>query len=472
MRVEDVLECQLGSIVAPAGCGKTHLITQALSIGSSKPTLVLTHTTAGVAALKKRLRQLSIPASHYVVTTIDGWALKVVGSFPLSCPIFSSPEKPRDFYPEIRQSVLRFLLVGGIHDVIRSTYSRLLVDEYQDCDINQHNLVSSLSEVIPTVIFGDPMQCIFDFSGRMPDWYSEVLSRFPPLGTMNIPWRWNNAGTQQLGEWVLFARERFLLGESVDLRSCPGYVAWYQLTGNSQIDLISQRNIQHTILNQNPTGSLLVIGSSINEQSRHLFAKGSFRTEVVEPVQLGSVTGAASQFDKTTGLELVAAILEVASTMMTNVEKVQVSKRIESILNSRNKTAPSPVEYALCTAVTDSTRSNILAALQQIELKPGVNVYRRAAYNALKDSISLAISSPTKSMFEAASIVRERMRQQGDGRIPFRAIGSTLLLKGLEADHCLILDANGKGMNPKHLYVALSRGAKTVSVFSNSYQIG
>ncbi|EPW5277775.1 UvrD-helicase domain-containing protein, partial [Yersinia enterocolitica] len=79
---------------------------------------------------------------------------------------------------------------------------------------------------------------------------------------------------------------------------------------------------------------------------------------------------------------------------------------------------------------------------------------------------------PDISMFEAASIIRERLRQEGDRRVPRRAIGSTLLLKGLEADHCLILNAQNRGMNAKHIYVALSRGAKSVTIFSNNQYIG
>ncbi|WP_337920104.1 hypothetical protein, partial [Vibrio cholerae] len=60
--------------------------------------------------------------------------------------------------------------------------------------LNQHNLIASLSNILPTVIFGDPMQCIFDFGGPMPDWGSGVLKQFPLIGELNTPWRWNNAG--------------------------------------------------------------------------------------------------------------------------------------------------------------------------------------------------------------------------------------------------------------------------------------
>lgn len=87
MRVDAGLNASKGLIVAPVGCGKTHLITEALGIAQSKPYLVLTHTTAGVTALKNRLSPFAIPLRNYIVTTIDEWALKIAGCFPRLCPL-------------------------------------------------------------------------------------------------------------------------------------------------------------------------------------------------------------------------------------------------------------------------------------------------------------------------------------------------------------------------------------------------
>ncbi len=58
----DLLEISRGTVVAPAGCGKTHLIADALSRHTgTKPILVLTHTNAGVAALRGRLERAGVP---------------------------------------------------------------------------------------------------------------------------------------------------------------------------------------------------------------------------------------------------------------------------------------------------------------------------------------------------------------------------------------------------------------------------
>ena len=63
----------------------------------------------------------------------------------------------------------------------------------------------------------------------------------------------------------------------------------------------------------------------------------------------------------------------------------------------------------------------------------------------------------------AAAAVRERSRLVGRP-LAKRTVGSTLLLKGLEADVAVIL--NPAVMDHRHLYVAMTRGAKQLIVCS------
>jgi DNA helicase-2/ATP-dependent DNA helicase PcrA len=469
-----ILESRLSSIVAPAGCGKTQLIINILRRNQPKPYLVLTHTTAGVSALKKRLTREHIPSKNYSVATIDGWLIRIAYSFRGSCHVGSTMENPKLFYPEVRRAVLKYLNSGALNCILKASYSRLLVDEYQDCDVTQHDLIKALATILPTTIFGDPMQCIFDFGRRnaMPEWNMCIGQDFPLLGELSTPWRWENAGTPRLGRWILDVREELMRGGQVDLLSCPEYVTWHRLTGLQQVDLAMQRNVQHSILNKYPNDSLLVIGSSVNELSRHQYAQGTSRIEVVEQVQLCGVMLAATMFDQQVGFQLIKSLLDVAASMITNIEVTHTLRRVTSILAKRNKTAPFPHEQALCTLAIEGTRRNLLTVLELLPLKSGTRIYRKTAYEALKDAVSHSISQPSQTIAEAASVIRERIRHNGDKRIPSRAIGSTLLLKGLETDHCIILDAQGKGMNAKNLYVALSRGAKSITVFSADRYIG
>lgn len=136
----------------------------------------------------------------------------------------------------------------------------------------------------------------------------------------------------------------------------------------------------------------------------------------------------------------------------------------------RSRTPITSLERALINVLQNSSRNNILAALQQLESKQGAKVYRKAAFSALKDTISLSSSVPDQTILDAVSSIRKQLKLHGDRRISRRAIGSTLLLKGLECDHSLII--NTYDINAQHLYVALSRGEKSTTVFSHSNLIG
>ncbi len=467
MSVEAVLSSSRGLIVAPAGCGKTHLITETLAVTDEKPYLVLTHTTAGVAALKQRLKRLGVPNKNYAVSTIDGWARQISNVFPVSCDVRATLDNPRVFYPELRRKVQGYVAPGHISEIINSSYTRLLVDEYQDCDADQHALICSLSEVLPTTIFGDPMQCIFNFGGAMPSWDEDVKPRFPIITELNTPWRWINSGTPDLGQWILNCRESLLQQSPINLLSCPDYVHWVKLTGDPQADNQSQTKAQYHIRNTNDSSdTLLVIGDSRNPRSRHNFASLSRGVDVVEPVDLTDVVQTSSQIDSLDGEELARHVLTAASLMMTGVGKANVIKRMPTILAGRNRTPATSIELAVKDVMESGDKNSVGNLLSCLEVSPETRLFRRGAFSALKSAVSLSISDPTKTTKQAAEIVREKRRHQGDRRIPSRAIGSTLLLKGLEADHSLILDAGA--MNSHNLYVALSRGAKSITVFSNS----
>ncbi|WP_422528348.1 UvrD-helicase domain-containing protein [Serratia fonticola] len=465
MSVDAVLNASKGLIVAPAGCGKTHLITEALGFAQSKPYLVLTHTTAGVTALKKRLSRFAVSPRNYVVTTIDGWALKIAGCFPGLCPLDVGPENPTVFYPSLRRAVLNLVVNGNISEIITATYSRLLVDEYQDCNSQQHELTCALSRLLPTVVFGDPMQCIFSFSGPMPDWKRAVETFFPTLATLQTPWRWNNAQTPDLGQWILEQRHRLLRQERIDLRSCPDYVHFRPLSRNHNDNIQRQQREYYSLLRQFPNDSVLVIGDSRRASSRHQFAQRINGIDVVEPVDLSDVMRMATSLDEANAANVMPKLLQAAAELMANVGVSATLNRIGTIQAGRNRTSPSLLENALVDLALAPTRQNMRTALLLLEEKDETRVFRAGALQVLKDAMNLSISSPEKSIQKSASVIREQRRHHGEGRISPRSIGSTLLLKGLECDHALILNVGNMGA--RDLYVALSRGAKSVTVFSD-----
>src|SRR5690606_37336360 len=233
----DLLAIVRGTVTAPAGCGKTQLIAEALTRHSgSKPILVLTHTNAGVVALRGRLDRAGVPSKAYRLSTIDGWAMRLISMFPQRGaydPNILKLANARNDYPNIRVAAMNLLKAGHINDVLAASYERLIVDEYQDCSIRQHAVVAYAAQTLPTCVLGDPMQAIFGFGGDdLAKWEDDVCTCFPLAGELDTPWRWINAGTEPLGRWLLDARAKLLRGEPIDLRTAPAGVSWVELDGS------------------------------------------------------------------------------------------------------------------------------------------------------------------------------------------------------------------------------------------------
>lgn len=210
----DLRAIQRGTVTAPAGCGKTQLIAHALAgHRGNKPILVLTHTNAGVAALRGRLDRAGVPASAYRLSTIDGWAIRLISTFPgrsAHDPEILRLAAPARDYPAIRDAAWKLLQAGHVSEVLKASYAHLIVDEYQDCSVPQHYIVYFLSLILPTCVLGDPMQAIFGFRGNaLADWNQHVCAHFPVIGELATPWRgatparkrWDNGCWRPAGCW-------------------------------------------------------------------------------------------------------------------------------------------------------------------------------------------------------------------------------------------------------------------------------
>lgn len=130
------------AIVAPAGHGKTELIAKVAALGLR--TLVLTHTNAGIQAIRGRLKRLRVPSSSVAVGTIAGWCLRHAHAFP------GVPNPPADMpvgaqWDDVHRRVHAAMRIPAIRQVLEASYDCILIDEYQDCNGHQHELAVALS---------------------------------------------------------------------------------------------------------------------------------------------------------------------------------------------------------------------------------------------------------------------------------------------------------------------------------------
>ncbi|WP_294216229.1 UvrD-helicase domain-containing protein [uncultured Sphingomonas sp.] len=461
MSTPDILSISRGSIVAPAGCGKTESIVQAVARNNDKPALVLTHTNAGVCALRSRMTRAKVAGTRARVTTLDGWCLQVVSSYPELSGL--RPDLSAIQYPALREAATRAVSSGALDAILRASYSRVIVDEYQDCTHGQHRLVVALAERLPCCVLGDPLQRIFDFAGPLPDWDTEVLTTFPLVATLDEPWRWIRKGEEDFGRWILSIRDGLERGEGVDLMTAPANVIWKQAVDQPQRDG-AEADAMAMLKGMMPP-SALVVGSATDPASRVAFAKAHGGVQVVERADMPEVRDAAHDIGNKKDRERLNAVLKFAQSAMSHIDNDLVD-RLNQI--TAGTVAPeSDTDRAFVAARQNVTFANLARLLESWSEDPDRNVFRPDLLNVMVDGLRRA--NEDGELKTAVLEVREAKRSKGRD-VPALGIGSTLLLKGLEAERVLILDAGS--MNACNAYVALSRASKSVMVISDKSVIG
>ncbi|MCG8311404.1 MAG: UvrD-helicase domain-containing protein, partial [Cytophagales bacterium] len=393
--------------------------------------------------------------------TIDGWALRLASTFPARSKYKEGIAPRRLNYLKIRKAAWTLLKANHITDVLTASYSRILVDEYQDCSLNQHAVVYYASRHLPTCVLGDPMQAVFGFGDDgLAEWDKHVCKHFPPVTELSTPWRWKNAGTEELGLWLLEARTALLKGASINLKDAPESVRWIKLdgTGDDYRKLVRAARCGHKASGE----TSLVIGDSRNATSRHKIAKNVPGIVAVEPVDLKDLTTYARNLDLTDGYS-VGETLDFAESLITNVGAKATKGRIDSLKAGTARKAPSDLEAVALEVGEAPTFDGLARILSECSRQSGSRTYRPAVLRAAFRALSLVQSNSDITFEDAAVRVREENRAVGR-QLPKAAIGSTLLLKGLEADHVVVLNAGE--LDARNLYVAMTRGAKSVTLCS------
>ena len=460
----DLLKIDCSSVSAPAGCGKTHLIASALlRHDDAKPVLILTHTNAGVAALRARLTQLGVPQRAYRITTIDGWAMRLIGTFPLRSGHAGSVldlTDPRNDYPAIRQGTVNILKGGHLRDVLKATYARLFVDEYQDCIVEQHAMVSMIADVLPTCVLGDPMQAIFGWGTNvLVDWEADVQLRFPPAGELDTPWRWRNVGTEHFGRWLLTVRAALKAGQPIDLRVAPPEVEVITVTGDD--DIQNQTKAANTRVPIEGGNVLIVCDARRPPRHREIAARARGAV-VVENADLTDFIRFAASFDM---YAATAAddLIDFAGSTMTGVGAAHMKQRLRVLLAGRERSPPTDAEAAAVAFARAPSPTTAVTLLVEINRQAGVFPLRPALVQSAIQAFNGCVDA--KDFHEMAVRAREQSRVKGR-ILPRRAVGSTLLLKGLEADVSVIIDTDH--LSARDLYVAMTRGSRKLVICTTS----
>lgn len=445
----DLLRVECGAIVAPAGHGKTELIANIAALGSR--TLVLTHTNAGIQAIRSRLKRLRVPPSSVAVDTISGWSLRYAHGFPgTACPPADLPVGGQ--WDDVHRGVLNALQIPAVRQVVEASYGRILVDEYQDCNGPQHELTVALSGIAPTIVFGDPMQGIFEFAGATLSWENEIHRHFPLVGELKIPHRWRHKNPE-LGEWIMDARGRLMRGERVEF---GGPVAYREADGAFDMAALFESI-------EGKEGSIAAIHcNKILCYRIAAAARGGY--QAIEEMAARTLTDFARKWD-----ESAVADRRLGALRWLFGETFSMQKLAEG---EAPPEAEAVITKEIQSTIAGFAKDGPRAALEILTLTrklPRARLHRQELLRDVERAIGEVAAGRCETMLEASARVRDRASVLGR-KLPKRTVSTPLLLKGLEFDHVIVPDASHfcgeRNAQAKLFYVAISRTARSLTITS------
>ena len=159
--------------------------------------------------------------------------------------------------------------------------------------------------------------------------------------------------------------------------------------------------------------------------------------------------------------------LDFICTCMTGADRKGFLDSVESRLNGGRRGAAKFGDLITTgVAVAASAGDNaLLELLQGFQLRGATRLFRREMFFAMRSALQIKAVRQNISLADAVWEAQNRIRHAGR-TMGKRSVGSTLLLKGLEFDHSVIVHADH--MTRKDWYVALTRATTSATILSPS----
>ncbi len=491
--LENFLSKHKSLLISPAGYGKTYTIVECVKKAQGK-SLILTHTHAGIAAIKKKLLSANVSKDKYQVETITSYAQKYVKSFYVG-EIPSIDAQTNNYWQFILEKAESIFKISHIREVIHSTYNNLFVDEYQDCTISQHKMILALAEILPTHILGDPLQGIMEFGEKLVD-FTNDLTDFDILPELDIPHRWYQDGNnRQLGDFLKDVRAKLIddIPQSIDLNCISNDIITVVKTNEEIYDtefLSNPENrykkcIKQLINNPNHNPiyeSLLILvpeyptstrphGTITDRAKIKNIIDFNHQLELLEAIDGKDFYNLAKDIDTLissihNARLPIKKIKENVLEKLFNKTDINTWIKDSTIINKRNpeeKQKAETLKILITNFIETPSAKNLYLLLKF--LKDNLKL-KNQRYSLLKSILDCLCAENTESIYKAMINQRNRIRRVGR-KVEGKCLGTTALTKGLEFDTVAILDAHNFTC-PKNLYVALTRASKKLIIFSKT----
>ena len=473
--LEEFLSKDKSMIIAPAGYGKTHTIMECLHlIDANKKCLILTHTHAGIASIKEKIQKGGISPQHFSIDTISSFALQYVNAFHVNKAEIPKAEDANNYFDFAVDTATKILKTRPLSAVIKSSYSKLLVDEYQDCTSLQHKMILALSDILPTHILGDPLQGIFEFGNNAivnMESDEEMQGLNQNIQTLDTPWRWNQHGSKELGQALADIRTLLLDRTPINLTNFHPHINVIIDPENGYLEpkTDSNRIIWNEINNRNTDSLLLLHPISTSVYPRIAFIQRfSNAVRLIESIDDKAYYKYSELFDSLTGQDVINKIIDFVKIISpkTIIEKwFKDDNTLKNKRSDEDKIIARKLQGLIDLIIQQKSFKNIAILISELVKLPNNKCYRVELKKDMIKALELA-HAEGNTVYDSMKKNRDILRRVGRN-IKGRCIGTTLLTKGLEFDVVIILNAH-LFTNPKHLYVALTRASKKLIIISQN----
>lgn len=492
--IQEILSSPASLCIAPAGYGKTYTIIQCLKEHSGvKPILILTHTHAGVASIKNKIKEHKVVSSKYNVETICGYAASIMNTFHMDKNEIPPQEDSKTYFAFAIRVATKVINSQPVARVIQSKYSHLIVDEYQDCTVSQHNMILAMNSLLSTHLLGDPMQGIYGFGEELVD-FNTHLGVFENQFSLETPWRWKKEGNSTaLGDDL--ARIRAELSKEDKKVNFSQYKSILFCKGLEQDKFDKEtlygkylrRIIYNTKKNERLNNLLIIIPEYNGEgvQYGNIFQRANVKSRLDFNNQLLLLEA----IDDKKYYSIAKAIDDLMRLHIRN-DQLRVQKLFVILQSLFNKGCVGKWFKSTGTGVIRKTGENkeigekLSVYVQNLfinkDMKQMVDLFtfckKELSFKSKRPSLYYSLlHALQKAVFEGTTVYDSMVNYKNTIRrvgrtIEGKCIGTTLLTKGLEFDTVVILDAH-KFKDYRHFYVAITRACKYLIVFSEKDEI-
>ena len=456
MKAEEIALIQSkhnAAIIAPAGHGKTEMITDLVDNLPGKK-LVLTHTNAGISALANRFNRKNISRYKYSLSTISSFCMKWCGAYPRTArtdPTIGITDTR--FYTDQYVGTSKIFKFQWARSVLDKTYSCVIVDEYQDCVEEQHNIFLEINKTVPVYVLGDPLQSIFGWAGKPVSWAHMAVEQ---IIVETAPHRWERTNVE-LGRYLTTVRDTLmpaLEGKRVRLSTLPNgsFIKRISPAAARGLRLLNELNHYQSVLYLTKWPRTQC---SFSQQTGGVFQND-------EPQNLNDLYNAALHLDKDDGYTRTKSLFSFIEGCATqvNTELGSYKKHINNGDFDFSRITKHP-EFG--ERMLDLYRyhgyDEMLSVLNWIKANSIFRIYRRELFTELIRSIRFA-KDRGLSIHEAAQQIRmipnNQSRYAGFKKLSSRSV----LSKGLEFE-CVVINLEER-YTATEMYVAMTRAMKAI----------